>query len=72
MGGKLGVKEGYGVGLWKTIRKDWSIMSSRCSFTVGNGRKMFGILLLKGGARVGILISLDLVMIGWWFAWKVF
>ena len=40
MGGKLGVKEGYGVGLWKTIRKDWSIMSSRCSFTVGNGRKV--------------------------------
>ena len=33
---------------------------------------MFGILLLKGRARVGILISLDLVMIGWWFAWKVF
>ena len=28
----------YGVGLWKGIRKDWYLVSTRISFSVGNGQ----------------------------------
>ena len=31
------VKGGYGVGLWKAIRREWHIVSNRLSFVVGNG-----------------------------------
>ena len=31
------MKEGTGVGFWKSIRKDWGLVSSRISFLVGNG-----------------------------------
>ena len=31
------MREGYGVGLWKTIRKDWDLVSCRILFFVGNG-----------------------------------
>ena len=34
------VKDGYGVGLWKTIRKEWHIVSTKLSFVVGNGRRV--------------------------------
>ena len=30
-------KEGYRVGLWKVIKKDWDIVIFKCSFMVGNG-----------------------------------
>ena len=33
-----GCKRGYGVGLWKAIRKVRHIVSSRLSFVVGNGQ----------------------------------
>ena len=32
------VREGYGVGLWKAIRKLGHIVSNRLSFVVGNGQ----------------------------------
>ena len=31
------VREVYGVGLWKGIRINWDIVSTRISFLVGNG-----------------------------------
>ena len=31
------VRDGYGVGWWKAIRKEWHLVSSRFSFMVGNG-----------------------------------
>ena len=31
---------GYGVGLWKTIRKLWDVISSKLSFSVGNGKRI--------------------------------
>ena len=34
------VREGYGVGLWKAIRKFGHIVSSRISFVVGNGQRV--------------------------------
>ena len=34
------VRDGYGVGLWKTIRREWIVVSSRLSFVVGNGQKV--------------------------------
>lgn len=34
-----GVREGYGVGLWKAIRKFGHLVSSRISFVVGNGQR---------------------------------
>ena len=33
------VSESYGVGLWKTIRKLWDLVSCKLSFSVGNGKK---------------------------------
>ena len=32
------VRGGYGVGLWKAIRREWHVVSSRLSFVVGNGQ----------------------------------
>ena len=32
------VREGYGVGLWKEIRKEGALMFKNVSFTVGDGR----------------------------------
>ena len=34
------VREGYGVGLWKVIRKNWHLVSSRLSFMVGYRRRV--------------------------------
>ena len=34
------VKGGYGVGLWKAIRREWYIVSNRLSFVVGNGQRV--------------------------------
>ena len=31
---------GYGVGLWKAIRKLWDLVSCRLSFLVGNGKRI--------------------------------
>ena len=28
------VRDGYGVGLWKVIRREWYVVSSRLSFVV--------------------------------------
>ena len=33
------VRESYGVGLWKAIRKDWELLANRVTFLVGNGRE---------------------------------
>ncbi|RVX12839.1 hypothetical protein CK203_010025 [Vitis vinifera] len=47
MGKKVGcsqeVTEVYCVGLWKWIRKDWDLMSTRNSFSIGNGQRDFSI-----------------------------
>ncbi|RVW53555.1 hypothetical protein CK203_092413 [Vitis vinifera] len=34
-----GSKGGYGVGLWKTLRKEWDVVRSRLFFVVGNGHR---------------------------------
>ena len=34
------VRDGYGVGLWKAIRKNWNILSSRVAYLVGNRRRV--------------------------------
>ena len=34
------VRGGYGVGLWKTIRREWIVVISRLSFVVGNGQRV--------------------------------
>ena len=34
------VRSGYGVGLWKAIRREWHVVSSRLSFVVGNGQRL--------------------------------
>ena len=31
------VRGGYGVGLWKAIRREWHVVSGRLSFVLGNG-----------------------------------
>ena len=31
---------GYGVGLWKTLRKDWEVVKSRLFFVVGNEQRV--------------------------------
>ena len=33
-------KGGYGVGLWKTLRKDWEVVKSRLFFVVGNEQRV--------------------------------
>ena len=32
--------DGYGVGLWKVIRKLWEVVNCRISFFVGNRRRV--------------------------------
>nr|CAN69266.1 hypothetical protein VITISV_043642 [Vitis vinifera] len=32
--------EGHGVGLWKTLRKEWEVVKSRLVFVVGNGKRI--------------------------------
>ena len=32
------MREGYGVGLWKEIRKEGTLLSDKIVFSVGNGR----------------------------------
>ena len=34
------VRGGYGVGLWKAIRREWYVVSGRLSFVVGNGQRV--------------------------------
>ena len=34
------VRGGYGVRLWKEIRREWHVVSSRLSFVVGNGQRV--------------------------------
>ncbi|RVW44482.1 Serine/threonine-protein kinase ATG1c [Vitis vinifera] len=34
------VREGYGVGLWKAIRKGWDAFKSKISYDLGNGRRI--------------------------------
>ena len=33
------VRKGYGVGLWKAIRRWWPLVSNMVSFVVGDGKK---------------------------------
>ena len=34
------MREGFGVGMWKAIRKEWGLVSSRISYTVDNGQRV--------------------------------
>ena len=34
------MREGFGVGFWKEIRKEGSLMQNKVVFSVGNGRKV--------------------------------
>ena len=34
------VRDGHGVGLWKTIRKEWDPLNDKISFLVGNGQRV--------------------------------
>ena len=34
------VRDGYRFGLWKAIRKDWDLLGSKVTFSVGNGRRV--------------------------------
>ena len=34
------MREGYGVGLWKAIRKEWNLLSDKFVFEVGNERRV--------------------------------
>ena len=34
------VREGYGVGLWKEIRKEWPFMKNNFVFSIGDGRRV--------------------------------
>ena len=34
------MREGYGVGFWNAIRKDWNLVHRRISFLMGNGHKV--------------------------------
>ena len=36
----LEVREGYGVGLWKAIRKGWDAFKSKISYDLGNGKRV--------------------------------
>lgn len=35
----LGMREGYGIGLWKAIRRGWDAFKINIYFVVGNGNK---------------------------------
>ena len=46
MGNTLEGRKGFGVGLWKEIRKEGSLLSNNIVFSVGNGRRVrFGRIL---------------------------
>ena len=32
------MRDGYGMELWKAVRREWHVVSSRRSFVVGNGQ----------------------------------
>ena len=34
------VKDGYGVGMWKTIRREWHVVECKLSFVVSNQRRV--------------------------------
>ena len=34
------VRDGYGVGLWEAIRKEWHVVNSKLSSMVGNGQSV--------------------------------
>ena len=34
------MRERFGVGLWKAIRKEWKYLSGRLAYQVGNGQRM--------------------------------
>ena len=34
------VRDGYGVGVWKTIKKGWDLFFNGTTFEVGNGRRL--------------------------------
>ena len=34
------MRGGYGVGLWKAIRREWDVVSCKLSFVVGNGYRV--------------------------------
>ncbi|RVW79865.1 hypothetical protein CK203_041352 [Vitis vinifera] len=34
------LRGGHGVSLWKTIRKEWDLLSNKISFSMGNGRRV--------------------------------
>lgn len=34
------VKEGYGVGIWKTIRRGWEVLKDRIGFKVSSSNKV--------------------------------
>ena len=34
------MREGFGVGIWKEIRKEGSLLSNNIVFSVGNGRRV--------------------------------
>ena len=34
------MSERYGVGLWKSIRKEWNYLSGRLAYQVGNGQRV--------------------------------
>ncbi|RVX00557.1 hypothetical protein CK203_036907 [Vitis vinifera] len=33
-------REGYGVGFWKAIRKNWEVFQNKVGFIVGNGNRI--------------------------------
>ena len=34
------VKDSYGIGVWKAIKKEWNMVAGRISFVVDNGRRV--------------------------------
>ena len=34
------VRAGYGVGVWKAIRKEWNLVADKISFVVGEGNRV--------------------------------
>ena len=52
------MRDGYEVGLWKTIQKDWHILGSRIAYTMGNGRVRFWMDKWCGDELLRISFSL--------------
>ena len=36
----IDIRRGYGIGLWKDIRKEWLALSQNTTFSLGNGRRL--------------------------------